>query len=488
MSALRPWALVPFLLFAAGCSRTALFGDCPNGYGRPDGGACMCTTDEGCPEDYRCEEHVCQCRGDKCCPAGYSYSTDSQTCVCSSSKCCPVDHRWLADAGRCVCGLEVEDGGVSEDGGTIIRPVNCCPEGFVFSLESQRCECDGDACCPKGHVWLEGGPPADGGASLDGGLCACASDDCCPVDFRFDPIAKDCVCAKTECCPANHVYEPALAACVCMGDSCCPPGFQKGMDNRCVCISNASCAANQFCDPVSGGCRCLNNSGCPANNFCNALGFCQSFASCTSNLDCPAATFCDITSAKCIPLGPCTLDEHCAMSEVCSALTLTCRAGCRSDGDCSPKNSCVNGLCSFFCRDNTFCPANQFCNTLTGTCAPQPNRVDCSTCASQLECGNSSVARCLSFVTEGQQNTFCGQICLTDDDCPGGFDCGGVIFSCRSGGFCEADNGEAMTCTAYQVENETGDQFFCADSTGLPHQYFKACAPRSGFCPAIAAP
>jgi hypothetical protein len=38
------------------------------------------------------------------------------------------------------------------------------------------------------------------------------------------------------------------------------------------------------------------------------------------------------------------------------------------------------------------------------------------------------------------------------------------------------------------IENEDGIQKFCADSTGLPHEYFKSCAPSSGFCPATAAP
>jgi Cys-rich repeat protein len=414
--------------------------------------------------------------------------------VCRSSTCCPKDHRWLEDAGRCACGLEPEDGGIGADGGAVLRPVNCCPEGFVFSEATQRCECAGDACCPQGYVWVPpGSKPPDGGvdagaATWREGHCACASDTCCPVDFRFDPIAKDCVCAKTECCPPNHVYEPELAACVCVGDSCCPPGFRRGMDNRCVCINNASCPAGQFCDPVSGGCRCMSNAGCPPGNFCNALGFCQSIASCTSNLDCPAGTFCDITTARCLPAGPCTLDEHCPMNQICSTSQLACRAGCRTDGDCSPKNSCVSGQCRFFCRNNSFCPVEQFCDKATGTCGSRPNRVDCQSCASQLACGAPAVARCLSFVTEGQQASFCGHICLSDDDCPSGYECNGVIFSCRSGGVCEPDNGETMTCTAFQVENEPGDQFFCADSTGLPHQYFKACAPRSGFCPAVAAP
>ncbi len=461
MTRLRERALWPLLLLAAaGCSRTSLNPDCPVGYTLDEPtGRCVCATDVGCPSGMSCEEGVCVCRDSSCCPDGYEYSRDAESCICRDSKCCPNDHQWLPDELKCVCGAQ-----------------DCCPDGYTFNEETKSCECAGDVCCPKGHVF-----------DAEKNLCACASDACCPLDYKFDPISKDCVCARTECCPPNHVYDPNVTACVCVGDSCCPPGFRKD-GNRCVCISNASCAPNQICDPVSGGCRCTSNAGCPAGNFCNTLGFCQSFASCTSNLDCPGGTFCDITTTRCIPVGPCTVDEHCTFDNICSAATLTCRPGCRRDGDCSPKSSCVNSTCTFFCRDNSACPVNQFCNQTSGRCETRSGRVDCNDCGALTSCGAATVARCLSFVTEGTTDTFCGMICQDDDECPSGFDCGGVIFNCAGGGGCDAVPGDTITCKAFQVENETGDRFFCADSTGLPHVYFRACAPKSGFCPATAAP
>jgi hypothetical protein len=148
----------------------------------------------------------------------------------------------------------------------------------------------------------------------------------------------------------------------------------------------------------------------------------------------------------------------------------------------------VNGACTFFCRDNQACPVNQFCNKVNGTCFDKPNRVDCNDCGGFMGCGSPDVARCLSFITEGQTATFCGMICNTNDDCPAGFDCGGVIYSCTGGVGCDQVAGQTITCKSFQVENETGDQFYCTDSTGQPHVYFKSCAPRSGFCPAIAPP
>jgi len=326
----------------------------------------------------------------------------------------------------------------------------------------------------------------------------CNADSCCPVDFVFDTLAKDCVCAKDACCPPNHKYSPTVRACVCIGDACCPTGYKKDTDmERCVCISDAACGANNVCDAVTGACKCLNDMGCKAGNFCNALGFCQSIAACTSNADCPTAYFCDITNNQCVPGGPCTLDEHCPLDQICNATTAACKPGCRKDGDCAGKKTCNNGTCSVFCRDNSYCAVNQFCNKTSGVCAAVATRPDCKSCgADPTTCNFGSAGsptfiegHCLGFVSEGTTMRFCGLDCATNDQCPAGFDCGGVIFDCSNAlSSCEAVAGETITCNSYLVENEDGPQKFCADSSGNPHEYFKACAPSSGFCPATTAP
>jgi hypothetical protein len=453
-------ALAGLLALAGGCSRSALNADCPNGYTTGDAGVCVCATDEGCPTGHRCEQSVCVCRDTSCCPAGYQYSQVSQLCVCQASECCPKDHVWLEAQQKCTCGAQ-----------------DCCPDGYTFSQATQSCQCTADLCCPVGFTF-----------DTQKQLCTCDADGCCPVDYRFDPISKDCVCAKTSCCPANYVYDDAVAACVCVGSACCPSGFVKGTANRCVCVNDASCGPNQHCDPVSGGCKCADNSGCAANTFCNSDGYCQSFASCTSDLDCPGGYFCDTTTSRCLANGPCTLDSSCAFGDICSTSTQQCVIGCRIDGDCPTKLSCVNGSCQFFCRDNTFCPAGQFCDLTSGSCATSPGRVDCQSCGGLNSCGPADLASCLTFVEEGQTTSFCGMMCSTAADCPSGYDCGGVIFGCSGAASCAQVTGDSISCRGFQVVNETGTQFYCADSTGQPHEYFKACAPSSGSCPAVASP
>lgn len=99
-------------------------------------------------------------------------------------------------------------------------------------------------------------------------------------------------------------------------------------------------------------------------------------------------------------------------------------------------------------------------------------------------------ASCLTFIAEGQTVQFCGVHCQTSQDCPSGYDCTGVIHSCTSSSTCTdpAAPGATITCETYNVENEPEPLRFCADPDGEPHEYVRACAPSSGFCPATASP
>lgn len=464
---------ISFLL-ATSCSRTALLPECPEGLELKDN-QCLCISDTACPSGMVCVDNACICRSDSCCPDGYAFSETSNACVCKSSSCCPEGFAWNQSNESCDCTSE-----------------KCCPAGHRFNFETVTCECEDTECCPNGFTF-----------DSERKACLCSSDECCPSladgsktgAFTFNASTLECVCSADECCPENHKYSPQLGACVCIGDSCCPPGFRKdSTEERCVCIDNNACGPNARCESQTGNCLCNNNLGCDLGYFCNSLGFCQSIEGCQSNVDCPSGMYCDTPKRQCVAFGSCSLDEHCPLGSVCGEASKVCVPGCQTDSDCIPKMSCINGQCENFCRNNEMCPVDQFCNTVNGTCADRPGRTDCDTCLTELDCfmpNTESV--CLGFVGEGQSvSRFCAPHCNAQEDCPSGYDCGGVVYTCSSDGApCPIDSrnpSEQIICRPYQVENETGTRFFCTNTTQQVHEYFRACAPKSGFCPPIAAP
>ena len=457
------------------CARTSLEPDCPRGM-TLQGDGCVCLTGEGCPFGFACEESLCVCRDTICCPQGYAYSPQSLTCVCGDDACCPRDHRWDPVASRCACDNQ-----------------SCCPPGYSFDPSAEGCRCASDQCCPTGF-------------SHDAAKqqCVCGADGCCPLDHRYDAATRSCICAKDSCCPVGYSYDATIGACVCSGNACCPAGFSYDIPtNRCVCTTDASCGTagvHNRCDQATGTCRCRDDLGCaqpPAvavAQYCNALGFCQS-ATCTSNRDCPASatnpTFCDVSTGTCIRASACTLDDHCPFGQICSAGTGTCASGCRNDDGCPVRQACIGGQCQTYCRDNQLCAqANRFCDPSFGTCSTRPGRVDCLDCTfgGQQVCGDPATATCLVFIAEGQNDvSFCGMACQESSDCPAGYDCDGVIYSCVSDLDCPQISGTTITCRSFNVENE-GLQSYCAGPGGDPYEYFHRCGPSSGFCPASVSP
>ena len=470
-----------FLVIAAlavlpACGRTALGGLCPEGYNLEDG-ACQCVTDEGCPSGFVCNSGTCECRSDECCPTGYQYSQASEACVCRDTACCPKEYTWNSAEQRCGCGSQA-----------------CCPGGYTFDEVAQGCRCAADACCPVGFAY-------DAVAKE----CICQADSCCPVDYHWDDGRKSCVCAKDSCCPANYAYNTSVKACVCTGNACCPAGFiQDAAGKRCVCDPGQPNAcgdpAHDYCDTASGACKCRDDQGCKSGNYCNSLGFCQSSAGCTSNVDCPSGTFCDINTSVCIAQGPCVADAECPFGKVCQSGA--CVNGCYTTSDCpiepvtpqQSRPSCVGanlsvnpplrGACQPFCLTNDSCPVQAFCDEASGTCSYNPADANCAPCGGGQSCGPSG--NCLQFISEGQTGLFCGTTCLSQDDCPSGFDCGGVIFGCDPAGgqaACTQVPGQVITCLLFTPVNDI-PQGFCADATGEPYVYYNACAPLSGSCPA----
>ncbi len=82
--------------------------------------------------------------------------------------------------------------------------------------------------------------------------------------------------------------------------------------------------------------------------------------------------------------------------------------------------------------------------------------------------------------------------CESDTECPSGYGCVEVIYTCPTeGGACPADPaapGQSFSCQRFLVENREEPQVYCADSAHQPHVYLRACAPQAGSCPASELP
>jgi hypothetical protein len=110
---------------------------------------------------------------------------------------------------------------------------------------------------------------------------------------------------------------------------------------------------------------------------------------CASDSDCAAdARICDCSGHCVLPgLGPCEEDKNCGGGKYCDPCVKQCYE--------------KKPLCAA-------CRSEHLCNPLTSECIPT---------GSQCEVDGS---RCLDFVTGG---SFCGQACLSDAGCPGGYGC-----------------------------------------------------------------
>lgn len=210
-------------------------------------------------------------------------------------------------------------------------------------------------------------------------------------------------------------------------------------DQRTVrgCDKNQDClAAGYYCKKVGtdpGFCACENNDACEPGEICNGQGVCQKESDCRSNADCPTNKFCNLTTGDCIDRVACGADVHCLPGQVCNLTSSVCQDGCFDNGDCPLYQVCEAGRCaSGKCGDKTFCAYGQFCNN--GVCVNATDPAFCRGCDPQVRGTCDSLNNfCLINSSydpgnprSGTEN-FCGVDCTSANDCPNGYDCGGVI-------------------------------------------------------------
>ncbi len=210
---------------------------------------------------------------------------------------------------------------------------------------------------------------------------------------------------------------PLCAACPDSRDVCEP---SVGCDNGFACIESG-CATNEgelihVCalEPAS---FCLNNSDCPEGRACTDLGeeglrCVKSTPGCASHFDCIIGFSCE--DGACVDRRvPCVLDADCPVSHVCETIQLSsfCQ---RVHHDCEGELDC--GVLAPRCVDIDGDGRNECAGS------PTPNEPSPPACVN-LDCAGTASPVC--ELSQAGNTTVCGAygLCLTDEDCVGGFNC-----------------------------------------------------------------
>ncbi|GDX82168.1 hypothetical protein LBMAG42_39790 [Deltaproteobacteria bacterium] len=119
-------------------------------------------------------------------------------------------------------------------------------------------------------------------------------------------------------------------------------------------------------------------------------------------------------SGRCVA-KTCATSDQCGIEEYCSADN-TCTVGCQADTDCMYGDQCnvETNTCELAqCTDTHLdCGFNEFCS-IQGDCY-EAGGYFCRDCEDEGDCGGNG-NKCF--------NGYCGVVCQTDSDCPGGFAC-----------------------------------------------------------------
>ncbi len=97
---------------------------------------------------------------------------------------------------------------------------------------------------------------------------------------------------------------------------------------------------------------------------------------------------------------------------------------CSTDSECGALD-CIDGKCTFACRDGTGCPSGAYCSfhpTAGYVCVPSGSQ--CTPCTTAADCPNGKFGdRC---AIAPKTDRFCSQDCSFDGTCPAGFSCADV--------------------------------------------------------------
>jgi hypothetical protein len=283
--------------------------------------------------------------------------------------------------------------------------------------------CRDDCDCYTGETCINGNCQPAGGDQQ-----SCTIDEDCPEG----QVCKGNKCVNESCETREDCAPPA---CVCKEGECTtPPPVCQTDEDCCVgyrcnfgtCVpENVGCQSDDECkaiDPeyprcVDGECvqECVNDIDCLPGQFC-VDNHCVS-RDCTVE-SCPQGQWCDVNDGQCKP--GCDQNSDCIAPETCNYQTHQCG-----------QTDCCGGACD---------PATQYCDTLTCQCVDK-----CLTdanCPEGFECKADghcwcTTGGCPPGTTCNLQTGECVQEtvqCTTDADCPAGWTCNQTTGQCESTG------------------------------------------------------
>ena len=367
----------PYLCSQGACNGScSTDADCETGHacvptqvGEMSAGACgkkkngqPCSDKSECESSQCVDGYCCESRCEGACQSCGFPGSPGQ-CV-SAAVGAPDPHGNCVDMGKASCGTN----GVCDGSGGCQRysvghvcgqetctlgahtpPAICNAAGQCVTPPSQTCfpyVCNGQACynsctsdntqCAQGNVCVNGSC----GLKPAGADCSYASE--CQSGFCAQGICCNAAC--TGACLACNL-PASLGVCTAVADEAPDP---QGV---CVMTTSASCGTTGACK--SGKCAYV------------AEGIkCEDGSCATSSSEIPTAT--------CDGLGTCVVpsDRSCGTFICASA---ACENTCKTDQDCVPPNTCMNGSCGLkapgsACTagnqcDSTFCTEGVCCNS-----------------------------------------------------------------------------------------------------------------------------
>lgn len=349
---------------------------------------------------------------------------------------------------------------VSDDG----RPGHCVDGQCVYEPG-----CVNNADCPPGFECVHPGADPDGVPSY--GVCmpansGCHGDDDCPEGSSCLVECWDCFPHDPDCHPGCHgVCLPVEPECH-SDDDCVDPAGTQGrcIDGRC------------HFEPL----RCNATSDCPEGMMC--LFPCDDCSG--TNPDCKPSC-----AGICVPKPPTCEDVICPTGHHCEMLDVVCVAW-----PCPPLPVCVPD--EIKCLSNDDCPPDQECvfdhsDAVDPTCPPPPYGVcrpkepscDEVTCPLGQHCELHDI--CNGPLPCPPYPICVADRCLSQEDCPDGFDC---VFPGCSGGSCDpgVTPPEPGVCLPAPQCHSNKDCFTSTGEHGLCIEgicvYEFDCDPRHAMC------